>query len=38
LAGTDVPRINAVCEVMADLCGKLGMNPGYVATDWGTMD
>ena len=38
LAGTDVPRINAVCEVMADLCGKLGMNLDYVATDWGTVN
>ena len=38
LAGTDVPRINAVCEVMNDLCGKLGMNVDYAATDWGTVN
>ena len=38
LAGTDVPRINAVCEVMGDLCRKLGMNVDYVATDWGTVN
>jgi peptide/nickel transport system substrate-binding protein len=38
LAGTDVPRINAVCEVMADLCRKLGMNLDVVATDWGTVN
>ena len=36
LAGTDVPRINAACLVMADLLRKLGMNLDYVATDWGT--
>ncbi len=38
LAGTDVPRINAVCEVMADLCGRLGMNLDHVSTDWGTVN
>jgi peptide/nickel transport system substrate-binding protein len=38
LAGTDVPRINAICEVMADLCRKLGMNVDLVATDWGTVN
>jgi peptide/nickel transport system substrate-binding protein len=38
LSGTDVPRINAVCEVMADVCRKLGMNVDYVATDWGTVN
>lgn len=38
LSGTDVPRINAVCEVMADLVQKLGMNLDYVATDWGTVN
>lgn len=38
LAGTDVPRINAVCEVMADLCRKLGMNLDLVSTDWGTVN
>jgi peptide/nickel transport system substrate-binding protein len=38
LSGTDVPRISAVCEVMADLCRKLGMNLDFVATDWGTVN
>ena len=38
LSGSDVPRINAICEVMADLCKKLGMNLDYVATDWGTVN
>ena len=38
LSGTDVPRINAVCEVMAELCRSLGMNLDYVATDWGTVN
>jgi peptide/nickel transport system substrate-binding protein len=38
LSGTDVPRINAVCEVMNDLCRKLGMNVDYVATDWGSVN
>ncbi len=38
LTGTDVPRINAICEVMADVCRKLGMNLDYVATDWGTVN
>jgi len=38
LSGTDVPRIAAVCEVMADTCRKLGMNLDFVATDWGTVN
>ena len=38
LAGTDVPRINAICEVIGDLCRKVGMNVDYVATDWGTVN
>ena len=38
LSGTDVPRINAICEVMADLCRKLEMNIDVVATDWGTVN
>ncbi len=38
LAGTDVPRINAVCLVMADTLQKLGMTVDYVATDWGTVN
>ena len=37
LAGTDVPRISAICQVMADVCQKLGLNLDYVATDWGTV-
>ncbi|ACA18288.1 extracellular solute-binding protein family 5 [Methylobacterium sp. 4-46] len=38
LAGTDVPRINAVCEVMAEVCRRLGVALDYVATDWGTVN
>ena len=38
LAGTDVPRINAICEVIGDTCRKLGLNLDYVATDWGTVN
>ncbi|MCX4199101.1 hypothetical protein OMR07_29670 [Methylobacterium organophilum] len=38
LSGTDVPRINAICEVMADACRKIGMNLDVVATDWGTVN
>ncbi len=38
LSGTDVPRINAICEVMADTCRQIGMNIDYVATDWGTVN
>ncbi len=38
LSGTDVPRINAICEVMNDVCRKLGMNVDYVSTDWGTVN
>jgi len=37
LAATDVPRINAVCEVTAAACRALGMNLDYVQTDWGTV-
>lgn len=37
LAGTDVPRINAICQVMGDVCQKLGLNVDYVSTDWGTV-
>ncbi|MDO9708444.1 ABC transporter substrate-binding protein [Paracraurococcus lichenis] len=36
LAGTDVPRINAVSEVTAEVMRQLGINLDYVATDWGT--
>jgi peptide/nickel transport system substrate-binding protein len=38
LSGTDVPRIAAICEVMADVCRKLEMNLDFVATDWGTVN
>lgn len=38
LSGTDVPRINAVCEVMAEVCRRLEVNIDYVATDWGTVN
>ena len=37
LAGTDVPRINAICEVGAQACRDLGMNVDYQQTDWGTV-
>ncbi|MDR3531513.1 MAG: ABC transporter substrate-binding protein [Rhodopila sp.] len=37
LAVNDVPRINAIAEVGADLLRKLGMNVDEVATDWGTV-
>ncbi len=36
LAPTDVPRINAIAEVGADMLRKLGMNVEVIATDWGT--
>ncbi len=38
LAGTDVPRISAICEVMGDVLRKLGVNLDYVSTDWGTVN
>ncbi len=38
LSGTDVPRIDAICEVMNDVGQKLGMNVDYVATDWGSVN
>lgn len=37
LAPTDLPVLNAVSEVAADMFRKLGMNLDYVATDWGTV-
>ncbi|MBK1657128.1 ABC transporter substrate-binding protein [Paracraurococcus ruber] len=37
LAATDVPRINAICEVTGATCRALGMNLDYVQTDWGTV-
>jgi len=36
LVPTDVPRINAIAEVGADMLRKIGMNVDEVATDWGT--
>jgi peptide/nickel transport system substrate-binding protein len=38
LAGTDVPRINAVSEVTGALLRRIGFNLDYVATDWGTVN
>jgi peptide/nickel transport system substrate-binding protein len=37
LAPTDLPSLNAVSEVAADMFRKIGMNLDYVATDWGTV-
>ena len=36
LEPTDVPRINAIGEVGADMMRKLGFNVDVIATDWGT--
>ena len=36
LVPTDVPRINAIAEVGADMLRKLGMNVDVIGTDWGT--
>jgi peptide/nickel transport system substrate-binding protein len=36
LVPTDVPRINAIAEVGADMLRKIGMNVDEVFTDWGT--
>lgn len=36
LEPTDVPRINAIAEVGADMLRKLGFNLDVIATDWGT--
>jgi peptide/nickel transport system substrate-binding protein len=36
LEPTDVPRINAIAEVGADMLRKLGLNLDVIATDWGT--
>ncbi len=36
LEPTDVPRINAIAEVGADMLRKLGMTVDVIATDWGT--
>jgi peptide/nickel transport system substrate-binding protein len=37
LTATDVPRINAICEVGADMLRGLGFNVDEVSTDWGTV-
>jgi len=37
LAGSDVPRINAICELGAQACRDLGMTVDYQQTDWGTV-
>ena len=36
LEPTDVPRIDAIAEVGADMLRKIGMNVDVIATDWGT--
>ncbi len=36
LEPTDVPRINAIAEVGADMLRQLGMAVDVIATDWGT--
>jgi peptide/nickel transport system substrate-binding protein len=37
LGAADVPRITAICEVGADVLGKIGLNVDYISTDWGTV-
>jgi peptide/nickel transport system substrate-binding protein len=37
LAGADVPRTMAVCEVTSELLRRLGFNVDFVAADWGTV-
>ena len=37
LSVTDVPRINAIAEVGADMLRKIGMNVDEISTDWGTV-
>ena len=37
LAVNDVPRINAIAEVGADMLRRIGMNVDEVAADWGTV-
>ena len=37
LAPTDLPSLNAISEVAADMFRKIGMNLDYAATDWGTV-
>ncbi|MDB5416449.1 MAG: transporter substrate-binding protein [Rubritepida sp.] len=38
LAGADVARISAVCEVTAQVMRQLGMNVDYVSADWGSLN
>jgi peptide/nickel transport system substrate-binding protein len=37
LTATDVPRINAICEVGAQMLRSIGLNVDEVSTDWGTV-
>ena len=37
LGAADVARINAICQVGADMLSKIGLNVDYVSTDWGTV-
>ena len=37
LTSTDVPRINAICEIGAEMLRKLGLNVDEISTDWGTV-
>jgi len=37
LGASDVPRITAICEVGADVLGKIGLNVDYQSFDWGTV-
>jgi peptide/nickel transport system substrate-binding protein len=37
LTATDVPRINAICEVGAAMLRGIGLNVDDVSTDWGTV-
>jgi peptide/nickel transport system substrate-binding protein len=37
LAVSDVPRINAIAEVGADMLRRIGMNVDEISTDWGTV-
>jgi peptide/nickel transport system substrate-binding protein len=37
LSGQDVPRIAAVCEIVADTMRQIGFNVDFVPADWGTV-
>ena len=37
LSVTDVPRINAIAEVGADMLRRIGMNVDQISADWGTV-